>query len=119
MSTKKVTRGKRYSDNEKNEIVKFVLAYDAEKGRGGKSAASKKFGVTPITLTSWLKNASPISRGRGRPKASGANGAVKSISTGGSLAKLRELSSLAAKIQKAETELRKLKDRFDSIKVTL
>ena len=45
------TRGKRYSDGEKAEI----LAYAEAQGRGGASAAAKKFGVSPLSISSWRK----------------------------------------------------------------
>ncbi|MCW1921084.1 transposase [Luteolibacter arcticus] len=64
MSAKKVaaSKGKRYSEAEKAEILAFI---DAQ-GRGGQSKASKKFGVSPLTLSSWRKK----SGGSGNGKAS-------------------------------------------------
>lgn len=44
-------KGKRYSDQERADILKFV----DEHGRGGASAAAKKFGVSPLTISSWRK----------------------------------------------------------------
>jgi hypothetical protein len=52
MAAKKATKkGKRYSDSEKAEILNFV----AQQGRGGATAAAKKFGISPLTLTNWKK----------------------------------------------------------------
>lgn len=54
MATKKkgpATKGKRYSEAEKSEILAFI----EKQGRGGQTAASKKFGVSPLTLSSWRK----------------------------------------------------------------
>lgn len=58
MSTKKKTStGVRYTDAQKQEVVAFVAKYNNENGRGGQSAASKKFKVTPLTVAAWLKAA--------------------------------------------------------------
>ncbi len=45
---------KRYSEDEKREIVDFVRKHNLEHRRGGVSAAVKKFGVSPITVNSWF-----------------------------------------------------------------
>lgn len=46
-------KGKRYSDSEKAEILAYVEA----QGRGGASAAAKKFNVSPLTISSWRRQA--------------------------------------------------------------
>lgn len=69
MAAKKAaSKGKRYSEQEKAEILRFV----EEQGRGGASAAAKKFGVSPLTISSWRKQAGGATT---RPKA-GASAAV-------------------------------------------
>ncbi len=63
MAAKKSSgKGKRYTDAEKAEVLAFVENY----GRGGASAAAKKFGVSPLTISSWRKAAGA---GRGRSRA--------------------------------------------------
>lgn len=63
MATKKGNTGKRYTDAQKKQILEFVAA----KGRGGISAATKKFGVSYIALKRWM-NGGGETRGRvGRP----------------------------------------------------
>lgn len=60
MSTKKrkaPATGVRYSDAQKTEIVNFIKQYNSTNGRGGQSAAAKKFKVTPLTISAWLKAA--------------------------------------------------------------
>jgi transposase-like protein len=65
MAAKKATtKGKRYSESERAEILKFV----DQQGRGGASAAAKKFGVSPLTISTWKKATAPA---RGKAKASG------------------------------------------------
>jgi hypothetical protein len=60
MSTKKkkaTSTGVRYSDAKKQEVVGFVLKHNSAKGRGGQSAAARKFKITPLTIAAWLNNA--------------------------------------------------------------
>lgn len=48
-------KGKRTSDAYKEEILDWIDAYNAEKGRGGQSAAAKHFKVSMLTLGNWRK----------------------------------------------------------------
>ncbi len=69
---KKGNTGKRYSDVQKEKILNFV----SKAGRGGISAAGKKFGVSYIALRRWM-NGTGMEGGRkaGRPpKAKGLDG---------------------------------------------
>jgi len=43
------SRGKRYTEAEKAEILAFVDS----KGRGGQSAAAKKYGISALTISKW------------------------------------------------------------------
>ena len=54
-SKKAAATGVRYTDAQKKEVVDFVIAYNSANGRGGQSAASKKFKVTPLTISGWIK----------------------------------------------------------------
>lgn len=65
---KKATKGKRYTDAEKAEILQFVESH----GRGGGTAAAKKFGVSQLTISSWKKKA-----GGGIAKPAKASGIVE------------------------------------------
>jgi len=47
------SKGKRYSELEKAEILAFV----ASRGRGGAATAAKKFKVSPLTIANWRKAA--------------------------------------------------------------
>ncbi|MBK1881065.1 hypothetical protein JIN85_01485 [Luteolibacter pohnpeiensis] len=114
-------RGKRYTPAEKQNIVSFVEEYNATNGRGGQSAASKKFGISQLTISSWLKSsgeaapaaaAAPAKRGRKAGKAA--------ATTKGSMnAKLSELLSIGNEIEKTEKSLEALKAKFNSIKASL
>lgn len=50
---KKTGKGKRYTEAEKADILQFVESH----GRGGGTAAAKKFGVSQLTISSWKKAA--------------------------------------------------------------
>lgn len=56
---KAASKGKRYTDTEKQVIVSYVNDFNAKNGRGGQAAAVKKFGVTALTITGWLKTVKP------------------------------------------------------------
>ena len=46
---------KRYTSDERQEILDFVQSVNATKGYGGASAAVKKFGVTHKSIAYWLR----------------------------------------------------------------
>ena len=57
MAKKKTTKGKRYTAEEKQEVMDYVASVDGDNGRGGVAAAARKFGITPLTITAWKKRA--------------------------------------------------------------
>ncbi len=54
---KSTVKGVRYTDEQKKEIVDFVINYNAANGRGGQSKAAEKFNISQITVAGWLKSA--------------------------------------------------------------
>lgn len=102
----KSAKGRRYTAEEKASIIEHVEKVNASKGRGGQTAASKKFGISMLTISNWMKK-TPGARTR-------AAGGKKSV--GGALSKLGELH---AKIEAKEKELAKLRSQFDTIKRSL
>jgi transposase-like protein len=129
---KKGARGgsrSRYTDEQKKEIIDYMVTYNAENGRGGQSKASAKYGVTPLTITTWMKAAgvSPSAKGKaGRPvgstKAAASAPAKRSASgapSGAMSGKLNSLLALSNKIAQAESELSDLKEEFESLKASL
>lgn len=98
----KQTRGKRYSVDEKAEILSFVEEVNANKGRGGVSAASKKFGVSQLTVSSWLKKSGAPSAGRG--------------GFGGNL---RRLADIHDEIAVTKKKLASLEKEFSKLKAKL
>ena len=121
-STKKKTKGKRYSAEEKNNIVAFVNKFNEANGRGGQSAAAKKFGISQISVSSWLKSGSEgvsVTAARGRKPGSPNKAEGVGSKRGGYAARLSNLSALANQIDKAEGELAKMKAKFQNLKTSL
>jgi hypothetical protein len=109
-STASSLRGKRYTLQEKAEILDFVDRYNAEHGRGGQTAATKKFQLSPLSISSWrkqaLRNGSIASH---RPVSS-------SLPIGRALA---QMQALHEQILEQEKAVQRLKAKFDSLKASL
>lgn len=95
-------RGKRYTPEQKQEIIDFVMAHNSEHGRGGQSAAVKKYGLSALTIGNWLKKGG-LAGGRGR--------GTSTLVPAGLTKKVTELVDLLEEIRVAETELEKLRAR--------
>lgn len=64
------TKGVRYTDAQKKEVVDFASSYNAENGRGGQSKAAEKFNISQLTIAGWLKaSGAPSSKKTKAPKA--------------------------------------------------
>lgn len=110
MSTSKkkdTVRGKRYTPEEKAKIVSFVEDYNSSNGRGGQSAASKKFGVSQLTVSSWLKNAGV----GGRTSKGGGKGSIEN--------KLSTMLTLGKEIAILEKDLNTKRNKFEALKASL
>ena len=100
------SRGKRYTTKEKADILIFVDKHNAENGRGGAAAASRKFKVSQLTIGNWLKEAgSPSPR---RKKQSSYISAV-----------LKRLGDVHKKMANVEEELDGLRKEYASLKAQL
>lgn len=99
-------RGKRYSNNEKAEILIFVDKHNAQKGRGGAAAASRKYKVSQLTIGNWLKEA-------GSPSPS------RKTKTGDISKVLKRLGDIHKKMAKVEEELGTLRKEYASLKSLL
>ena len=108
-------RGVRYDASKKQEVIDFAIAHNMKKGRGGQSAAARKFGISILTVSSWLKGSG--SKPAKAPKAGKAAPApkVSAALTG----KIKALLDLGDRIRKAEAELRKLQDQYASLSASI
>ena len=110
LGKKRAPQGKRYSDEQKKAVLDLVVAVNAKKGRGGLSAATKKFRISPLTISSWLRKS-----GLTMPKAVKAVKPVKAARVkSGVSAKLT--TAISKQIAKAEKDLAKLKVMIGSLK---
>lgn len=135
-ATKKAgSRGKRYTSAEKTNILNYIDEVNAKKGRGGAAAASRKFKISQITLSHWVKKAGKTTAVKKTsvkaPAKSVAKGAVKSVAkkgrpqtakktqSTGFAGKLRRLADVHEQISKVEAQLSALQKEYASLKKEL
>lgn len=102
---------KRYDQKQKDAVVEYIQNYNAKNGRGGQSAAVKKFSINPITVKSWLVAAEggakpkkkSVARKQTRKTAKASNS---------SLAALQRMTAIQEQISTLQAE-------YDSLKKTL
>jgi len=97
-------KGKRYSASEKRAVLDYVESVNLERGRGGITAASKQFGVSPLTISNWMH-------------AEGRTG----MPTGGKRVKpssevFRRMAEVHEEIVKVESELTTLRKEYVKLK---
>jgi transposase-like protein len=108
--------GKRYSAAEKQEVVDFVNSYNASNGRGGQSEAARKFNISILTVSAWLKKSgNKLAKGGKALAAEKSSAKVSSALT----AKVASLIQMSDRIQKAELELAKLRAGYESLKSSI
>jgi transposase-like protein len=113
MAAKKASKGKRYTAEEKRQVVDFVNQYNAANGRGGVTAAVKKFGASALTISVWVKAAPSSGKAGKSPAKAGAS------STGNRGKILGELSKLDQVIAAKRKELSALEVKFEKLKASL
>jgi transposase-like protein len=110
MPAKKASaKGKRYTPEEKQKIIDFVSQYNATNGRGGASKASKEFGISPISLSNWLKKGTPSAATKKTTRAVEVTSSSRSKT-------LAELLKLDTEIAVKRKELAVLENRFQKLK---
>ncbi|MFD0893734.1 hypothetical protein KBB96_09950 [Luteolibacter ambystomatis] len=114
MSAKKSAKGKRYTPEEKQQIVDFVREANRDKGRGGVAAAVKKFAVSALTISSWVK-----AEGSTTPKSGKSAKAGVREGDGGRTKLLGQLFSLDQEIAMRRKELVALEAKFQKLKEQL
>lgn len=115
MPAKKVaTKGKRYSESEKAEILEFVN----QQGRGGASAAVKKYGVSPLTISTWRKTSGAAPRATAKAVSSAERDDVLRLLAGKGFKIVRMANVLTGEIleEKIDPKIEKLNLKFESLK---
>lgn len=103
---KQTSRGKRYSSTERVKILTYVDKYNAENGRGGAAAASRKYDVSQLTIGNWLRMA-----GSPSPKRKKSNVDIDKV--------LHRLSELHKLMAETEEELDKQRKEYAELKIML
>lgn len=106
-------KGMRYSAEQKQEVVDFVASYNAQNGRGGQSHAAAKFGLSVLTVSSWLKKAGTSA------KAGKLSASIVSPVSAGLAAKVTSFIAVGEEIRKAEAALQALRAKYDSLKSSI
>lgn len=120
----------RYNQETKDEVIAFIQSYNQENGRGGQSAAVKKWNLNPITVKSWLEKAGIQTAGRGgkkkgkpgRPAGSGAKPGRKPGRKAAAAAAAPAASDLAGKLNRMlaiQNEIAALQSEYAAIKAAL
>ncbi len=99
---KKGDTGKRYSDNQKQKIMKFV----EKQGHGGISAATEKYGVSYIALKRWMNGTA--GQGKvGRPRKVKLVEGRNLVNVRSAIGALRDLKKQLTLVQRALSHLAK------------
>ncbi|WP_035603653.1 hypothetical protein [Haloferula sp. BvORR071] len=100
-------KARRYTLKEKEDILRYVESVNAKQGRGGQTAAVKKYGISALTISTWL-------RGNGNGAVAHLNGNTKGV--GGVIAKLAALHS---EIIAKEKQLAAMQAEFAKLKASI
>ncbi len=116
-------RGKRYTPAQKAKILAYVNEVNSKKGRGGAAAASRKFGISQITIGQWIKKSGmpAITKKKTTAKRGPKPGAKRGANSGGAgfAAKLRRLADVHDLIAKKKSELASLEKEYAKLKNSL
>lgn len=111
-------RGKRYTSAQKAKILTYVDEVNTKKGRGGAAAASRKFGISQITIGQWMKKSG--SKPAAQKAKPGRKPGRKPAATGGDFsAKLRRLADVHEAIIKSKSKLAALEAEYAELKKSL
>jgi hypothetical protein len=98
---------KRYTEEQKNEILAFIEKHNSEKGRGGQTVAIKKFGVTAATLSAWGKKSGKKTKKTAKTAKKTRNPSKLWERLGAVKTEIAKAEKLLAKLNREAKELRK------------
>lgn len=108
----------RYDQKKKDEVVAFIQKYNEENGRGGQSAAVKKWKLNPITVKSWLEKAGVATPGKTAKKKI-PPGAIKLLGKRGAAASPASVSAALKRMVAIQEQMAALQSEYDSLKASL
>ena len=95
-------KGRRYTVEERAEVIRHVEEHNQTHGRGGMASAARRFGITPLTISNWLnRRSAPVSN----------SNSIEDV--------LTEIGEVNREIVAKEEELRVLKRRYAQLKSKL
>jgi len=98
------SKAKRYTKEEKEEVLAFVAEKNSSTGRGGVAAAAREFKISQLTIASWVK------------KANGLNTTLSPKKLNTTADKLRRLAEISEIIDAKKAELDQLQAEFNKLK---
>ncbi len=99
----------RYDQKTKDQVVAFIVDYNAKNGRGGQSAAAKKWKLNPITVKAWMEKAGVASPGKTAKKKVRAQAGGSGRSAGSASVALKRMIAIQEKIDVLQGEYDELK----------
>lgn len=109
----------RYDQKTKDQVVAFIKAYNDENGRGGQSAAAKKWKLNPITVKAWMGKAGLVSPGKSAKKKSSGGRKPQAATRQTSKAKTGSLSGVLTRMAGIQDQIASLQVEYDSLKSKL
>lgn len=112
----------RYDQKTKDEVVSFVKQYNEENGRGGQSAAQRKWDLNPITIKAWLEKAGVGTPGKSGKKKRGKSTGSPKARTGGAKSAAKAGGSTSTTLERMidiQKQMSALESEYNSLKATL
>jgi len=109
---------KRYDQKTKDEVVAFIQKYNDENGRGGQSAAAKKYKLNPITVRSWMERAGVATPGKSSKRKKRAGRKARATPARNASAP-KSTSAALKRMVKLQEQIEALQAEYDSLKSTL
>lgn len=99
----------------------FIEKYNDENGRGGQSAAAKKYKLNPITVRSWMEKAGVATPSKSSKSSKRKKRAGRKVSAAPSRNASAPKSPSAAlkRMVKLQEQIEALQAEYDSLKLTL
>lgn len=103
----------RYTDEKKNEVLTWIQDYDKSNGRGGQTEASKRFGISALTLANWRKKTAPAKPAKRGNKTKSVTKQSKGRAGSSELSVvLGRMTAVRKEIESLEAEYQALKKRL-------
>lgn len=107
-SSSSQTKRVRYTEEQKNEVLRFIKEYNATNKRGGQKIAAEKYNITQITLSNWMKKDKQAPKRRSQTK--------KDSAPSRPSAEYAALFTRLAELHTQIAQLEKQVDRLDALR---